>query len=335
MFDGGMRMSMQPHTLNCPPMFIGNINKNYAHNRKRFNPSIAVHFSSPLQQSDESPQLPEPKNSSFLGTTSTGCQASNPLLSQSNTVGILGGVSVFSTLIFLEKLVWGSSRHGQESIPFVVCSDPVIRRELSIVPPVNGKNEQFHINYEAVAENLRSKRKFLEHSGANCVVMPCHMLHAWFDQVSEGCSVPFLNAGDCVAGELKRANLKPIEAGSGIKIGLLTDAAAVAGFYQEKLQNQGFEVVLPDKATVDHIVVPAMEALRRRDAEGARNLVRIAIHILLVRAVNYVILASDEFNGILPQDDPLLKKCIDPVDALARSALKWAKSVEKLYDCSK
>lgn len=89
---------------------------------------------------------------------------------------------------------------------------------------------------------------------------------------------------------------------------------------------QGFEVVLPDEAAMQHIVIPAIEALKRRDTEGARNLLRIAIQLLLVRAVNTVILASDEMHGLLPHDDPLLKKCIDPMDALARSTIKWAKS---------
>ncbi|KAJ0074768.1 hypothetical protein Patl1_34462 [Pistacia atlantica] len=60
--------------------------------------------------------------------------------------------------------------------------------------------------------------------------------------------------------------------------------------------------------------------------EGARNLMRIALQVLLVRAVNTVILASDDMRGILPHNDPLLKKCIDPLDILARSTIDWAKS---------
>lgn len=92
---------------------------------------------------------------------------------------------------------------------------------------------------------------------------------------------------------------------------------------------QGFEVVLPDKPTMEHVVIPAIEALNKRDIEGARNLLRVAIHILLVRAVNTIILASDEFLGLLPSNDPLLKKCIDPMDALARSTVQWAQSIGK------
>lgn len=87
-------------------------------------------------------------------------------------------------------------------------------------------------------------------------------------------------------------------------------------------------MVLPDKATMEHTVIPAIEALNRKDIEGARNLLRIALQVLLVRAVNSVILASDDIKDLLPLDDPLLKRCIDPMDALARSTINWAQSAE-------
>lgn len=93
---------------------------------------------------------------------------------------------------------------------------------------------------------------------------------------------------------------------------------------------QGFEVVLLDKETEEHILIPAMEALQRKDREGARNLLRIAIHVLLVRGVNVVILASDDLLGILPHNDPILRKCIDPMDALARSIINWAETTAKV-----
>lgn len=86
--------------------------------------------------------------------------------------------------------------------------------------------------------------------------------------------------------------------------------------------------MLPDKATMEHTVVPAFEAITRKDIEGARNLLRIALQVLLVRAVNSVILASDDMRDLLPQDDRLLKKCVDPMDALAWSTIKWAQSTE-------
>lgn len=74
-------------------------------------------------------------------------------------------------------------------------------------------------------------------------------------------------------------------------------------------------------------MLPAVSAFRRGDMEGARNLLRIALQVLLVRAVNTIILASDDFVGILPDDDPLLKKCIDPMDALVREIVICARTL--------
>lgn len=77
---------------------------------------------------------------------------------------------------------------------------------------------------------------------------------------------------------------------------------------------------------MEHTVIPSVEAFNRKDVEGARNLLRIALQVLLVRAVNTIILASDDMRGLLPKDDPLLKKCIDPMDALVRATIQWADS---------
>lgn len=318
---------MSFHTLNLPTVLLGSVNKNKTQFR---NPSVAAQISSVPIHFDESGNLLESKRNLGTEMALKRCQAPNTLLSQRNTVGIIGGVSVFSTLIFMEKLVLWSSKDGQECVPFVVCSDPDISKELPVLGSFhsfNSQNSKIQFNHVPIVGNLQRKRVFLEQSGARCIVMPCHLSHAWHSEISEGCSLPFLHVGDCVAMELTKAKLRPLEAGSDVRIGVLaTHADSIAGFYQEKLQSQGFEVVLPDQAAMQHIVIPAIEALKRRDTEGARNLLRIAIQLLLVRAVNTVILASDEMHGLLPHDDPLLKKCIDPMDALARSTINWAKS---------
>ena len=77
---------------------------------------------------------------------------------------------------------------------------------------------------------------------------------------------------------------------------------------------------------MEHTIIPSIEAKSRKDIEGAQNLLRIAIQVLLVRAANTIILASDDLRDLLPHDDPLLKKCVDPLDALARSTVKLAQS---------
>ncbi|KAI4335759.1 hypothetical protein L6164_014370 [Bauhinia variegata] len=331
MFEGTLIVSFKSPTH--PSFLVDDAYRKRAHGRTRPNRSAGLQLSSALHESGKSPEL---KRIWALGTSLMRSQSPASPLSQPNTIGVIGGVSVLSTLIFLEKLAYWSSRDGKECLPFVACSDPELSQELSFHTPLGSprsRSAEIQLNQGAVIENLRTKRNFLQQSGAGCLVMPCHISHAWHSEVSEDCPLPFLHIGDCVTMELKKAKLKPIGAASTVRIGVLTtDAILVASYYREKLQSQGFEVVLPDKATQEQTLVPAMEALNRKDMKGAQNLMRIAIQVLLVGDVNVVILASDYLQGLLPQNDPLLKKCLDPTDALARSTIQWAKSMEKVPD---
>ncbi|XWS20402.1 hypothetical protein CRYUN_Cryun31cG0098000 [Craigia yunnanensis] len=323
MLDRSLEMS-----LNCSSHLSGCVTRQRNLCKIRLNPVLAMSPSSVILHTDGSGKFPESGKSSSSGTASLSSSAGS-LLGHPNTVGIIGGVSVDSTLNFVSKVVHWSKENEENCIPFILCSDPVLNRELLSLErsssSLSSRNELSQFDHTRIVENLRSKRVFLEKSGAHCIVVPCHISHSWHDEVFKGCSVPSLHMGECVARELKEAKLKPLEAGSPLRIGVLaTGATLKAGLYQEKLQNEGFEVMLPDKPTMEHTVIPAIDALNRKDMEGARNLLRIALQVLLVRAVNTVILASDDMRDLLPRDDPLLKKCIDPMDALARSTIKWA-----------
>ncbi|KAI3877524.1 hypothetical protein MKX03_030634 [Papaver bracteatum] len=324
MFGGRMNHATG---LKYPSQFVGKRSTFDYRIKNRSMKSNSVTFASvkPLSvllQTSEGENLPNNNVSSSSGLAI--CMKNSSLLSQVNTVGIIGGVSETSALTFAGKLVELSSTEGEENLPFVICSDPVLRKQLS---SYGRRNACLDLDFAPILQNLRSKVAFLGESGARCIVMPCDVLHIWHSEISEGCSVPFLHMGDCVAEELKEASLKPIEAGSNVRIGVLAaDAPLIAPYYQERLQSEGFEVVLPDKRAMEHTIIPAIEALTRKDIEGARNLLRVALQVLLVRGVNVVILASDDLRYLLPPEDPLLRKCIDPVDALARSTIKWARS---------
>jgi aspartate/glutamate racemase len=234
---------MSFHTQNRPTLRFGVLSENRTQNRTKSSSSVAVHVSSVLQTNGKSGKGNLPDQSK-KGMALKKCQVPNFVLSQPNTVGIIGGVSVFSSLLFLEKLVWWSLKDGGECPPFVVCSDPTQYKELpirSLFQSLKRKAAEIKCssNNWAIVESLCRKRAFLENSGARCIVMPCHLSHAWHDQISEDCSLNFLHVGECVARELREAKMKPLETGSNVRIGVLaTDATLMAGFYQEKLQSQ-------------------------------------------------------------------------------------------------
>ncbi|XP_050134174.1 uncharacterized protein LOC126610219 isoform X3 [Malus sylvestris] len=319
---------------NYPFYNLGFVNTHRTPYMTRLNPGQAKTPSPVLLHTDETGPFSEFKKGSGSSTALRNTAPRKSFPGLPNTVGIIGGLSVDSSVKFLRKLVNWSSRDGESFPPFVLCSDHVSNKELlsierSSFPSVSSKSDGPEFNPTPIVEKLLCKRIFLEKSGARCIVMPCHISHSWHDEISKGCSVPFLHIGECVVKELKEAKLKPLEAGSPLRIGVLASHATLtAGFYQEKLQSEGFEVVLPDKVTMEYSVIPAIEALNRKDIEGAQNLLRIALQVLLARVVNSVILASDDMRGLLHLD-PLLKKCIDPMDALARSTISWAQSAKK------
>lgn len=334
MFDGSMSISF--YKLNYPAQFLGQKYRQRTHSSAKLFPALATQSSSILVHSGESDNSQKCGRSSIpnISLPNKDCSGGS-VLNQANAIGIIGGASIDSTVNFLQKLTQWRSEERKDCPPFLLCSDAQLREELLVYERSSSlslytRAPSSHFDYTPIVENLRHKREYLVRGGSRCLVMPCHLLHSWHDDISNGCSIPILHMGECVAKELKEAKLKPLETGSPLRIGLVaTDAILRAGVYQKKIQAEGFEAVLPDKATMEHILLPAMEALNRKDIEGARNLLRIALQVLLVRAVNMVIIASHDFCNLLPQDDPLLKKCIDPVDALVRSTIRWSQSVEE------
>lgn len=159
----------------------------------------------------------------------------------SKTVGIIGGKSIFSTLVFVEKIAWWSSKNGDETVPFVLCSDPELNKELSVYDPLATNNSIVQFDGDRIVENLRGKKELLEQVGVGCVVIPCYLLHVWQDEVAKASQVPVLHAGECVARELKSVKLGPIEIGSKARVGILgSNAILRSGVYQKKLEKQVF-----------------------------------------------------------------------------------------------
>lgn len=201
-----------------------------------------------LSQGKNNPSLVKiptenPTSTSFFKKSSSDISLNIPPTVRGNGIGIIGGVSADSTLCFAKRLKNLQSEEGS-SPPFILCSDPALSKDLSFVSAKNGRVEA---DCTSIVENLRRKRAFLENSGVSCVVMPCHVSHSWHDEIKEGCSVPFLHVGECVAKELKAANLKPLETGSPLRIGVLaTNESPVLRIYQEKLEN---EVVIYPSST--------------------------------------------------------------------------------------
>lgn len=240
-------LAMSFPTLNCPFLTFCSANTPRSKYKSRSHQVQALPPSAFILNADESGKFSDNKKVCGSNLTSRKGESITPLIGEASSVGIIGGASVDATLKFLRKLVKLSSSEDEDginSLPFVLCSDPLLNKELmtyekSYFFSGRSKSESLNMDTSPIVHNIRNKRNFLEKSGACCIVMPCHISHSWYDEASQECSVPYLHMAECVANELKEAKLKPIEAGSSLRIGLLaTNATLAAGFYQEKLQNQ-------------------------------------------------------------------------------------------------
>lgn len=214
--------------------------------RRRLSRFLATPPSSIPLQMDESNNIPKPKKGfclSEVSKNSLNSLSADSLIKQANTVGIIGGISTDSTLKFVRKLVDWSTKDGQSSLPFVLCSDPALNKELLLYeensyPSLYYRAESTPVDPKQIVENLRNKRRHLERCGAKLILMPCHIAHIWYEEVCEGSSVPLLHMGECIAKELKEAKMKPLEAGNPLRVGVMaTSATLSAGFYQERLQS--------------------------------------------------------------------------------------------------
>ncbi|KNA13557.1 hypothetical protein SOVF_115590 [Spinacia oleracea] len=212
----GMALSFSLSASNYPLNVVNDVKNNNKNKRSMirslpFSPwSSLLSSSLPIKTGQETKSSEPQKIYSSL---------SGPLCyNQENTVGIIGGVSVLSTLIFLEKFVLWSSRDKHETVPFIVCSDPASPSRCDYISDSNNGGISSGLDKIRVVENLRCKRMFLEQGGARCIVMPCHLSHAWYGEISQGCKQPFLHVADCVARELKEARFRPLEAGSSVKV---------------------------------------------------------------------------------------------------------------------
>ncbi|MBA0840522.1 hypothetical protein Goarm_003100 [Gossypium armourianum] len=221
MFNTSLQMP-----LNCPSHLSVSVTRQRNVCKRVLNPVLAMPPSSVILHTDESGEFPESRNSSSSSNASLSSCAGS-LLCHPNTVGIMGGGSVDSTLSFVRKLVHWSKENEETCMPFVLCSDPVLNRELLALErnssSLCSRNARSQFDHSPIIENLL---------------------------MFKGCSIPSLHMAECVSRELKEAKLKPLEAGSPLRIGVLaTDATLKAGFYQEKLQNEvnSFLIVCPEK----------------------------------------------------------------------------------------
>ena len=222
-------------------------------------------------------------------------------------LGVLGGMGPLATVDFMQKII-GMSKAGsdQEHIPMMVRNVPQIPdRTASIL-------YQGDDPFPALLEGLKA----LEHSGVECVVIPCNTAHYWFERLQQQTSTPMISILDCVSSAIQSRGIQ--------RVGLMaTNATVATGIYKQRIEGEGGECLIPDADGQEEIMRSIYDIKAGRLEEGRRRMEQV-FNQLISDGAQAVILGCTEIPvGLaeIAQQKPL--QCIDATALLAEACVNW------------
>jgi aspartate racemase len=222
-------------------------------------------------------------------------------------LGILGGMGPLATADFFAKLVTLTPANGDaDHIPVLIASLPQIPPR---VPAILG-------TAASPLPALLDSRARLVAGGATLIAMPCNTAHHWYDALQEG-GPPMLHIADAAVSALRARQTAPA------RVGLVaTEGTLASGFYQQRLADAGYAIVLPTSAEQADVMVPSIAAVKAGEPmRGGHGFTRMA-RALAGRGAQAVILACTEVPPAMAAVGmPPGITCIDATEALARACV--------------
>ena len=228
-------------------------------------------------------------------------------------LGVLGGMGPLASAQFMLRLtLLTPAERDQDHIPAVLWSDPRVPDRTS--RHLAGGDDPLSWLLHGIAG--------LKRAGCGAIAIPCNTAHGWYDAMRQAAGVPILHIVDAAAVDLRRCGIGP---GT---IGVMgTRATLDMRLYQDRLQAQGWDCIIPSRAEMDALVSPAIALVKANRVADAYAPLIEAANILAARGAAAVVLGCTEIPlGIQagPQD-ALRVPTIDTIDALARAAIAWAR----------
>jgi len=225
-------------------------------------------------------------------------------------LGVLGGMGPLATADFFAKLLAATPAAGDaDHVPVLILSDPRIPPR---PPAILGDGE-------SPLPALRAARDKLVAAGATFLAMPCNTAHFWHAELVADCPVPFISIIDATCGEIAA------RAAPGDVVGIIATRATLATrLYESRLTALGLRPRVPDQQTMNDIVVPAIDLVKRGCAAQGGRLLAPVVEQLIAGGATAVILACTETPIALDAiDSPLRSRCIDSTAALARACVAY------------
>lgn len=228
------------------------------------------------------------------------------------TIGLLGGMGPGATADLLAKIVQATpANRDQDHIPILV----------RCIPQIPDRTDALLGRGPSPAAQLAHGARELRRTGAQVLAIACNTAHHWYPEIRDAFGAQVLHIADAVRDELR------MHGGSG-RIGLMATSGTLAsGFYQQRLQAAGHDVLVPlsdDQARhVDHAITEAKSARW----EAARPAAQAAAQALIGRGAERVVLACTELPLALACSQ-LAPRLVDANQALAFACVRAAMATQ-------
>ena len=229
-------------------------------------------------------------------------------------LGVLGGMGPLASAHFMLRLtLLTPAGRDQEHIPAVLWSDP----------RVPDRTAAWRSQGPDPLPSLMRGVDGLRAAGCDAIAIPCNTAHGWYDQMAARAGLPILHIVDAAATQLRRMGIP------GGPIGLMGTAGTLEmRLYQDRLENQGWSCIIPDQDQMHQLVTPAIAAVKANCLAAAFHPLAEVANSLAARGAAAVILGCTEIPlGIQAGSaDALHVPMVDTIDALAFSAIAWARA---------
>ena len=227
-------------------------------------------------------------------------------------LGVLGGMGPLATADFMRKVIAATpAERDQDHIPMIVYSVPQIAdRSAAIL--ADGESP-----LPAIVDGIR----LLERAGAAAIAIPCNTAHHWYEDLVKASRVPIIHIVDAAARALDARRIATK------RLGILGTTGTIASrVYQNRLEALGYACVAPTAADMERLVMKGIGEVKAGRLAEAKTLLTAAADRLFAQDIGAVILGCTEIPLVL--DDPA--RYVDATDALARAAVSWAMTEERL-----
>lgn len=200
-------------------------------------------------------------------------------MTRPRTIGVLGGMGPLATAYFFQRLIEATpARCDQDHIPLLIRS----------VPQIPDRSESILMGGSSPCPALVAGARALEAAGADLLAVPCNTAHFWLPELRQAVGIPVLDVVDAVlwgARSMPRGTCLALCA---------TTGSLVAGFYQRRLAEAGYRILLPDIDMQTASVEAAIRCAKAGDLAAARDCFEPALARLQQRGAAAAILACTE-----------------------------------------